>query len=468
MFESAERLHQLNMTMLWTEVHPWIFAPPYSNLQAFKHTPLEQTSGHDEIRLLCRTETSLSSDLTEWEVQHFRIDGELPPYVAISYTWGSDLDRRPILIDGAIFWIRRGLHRFLRQFYRSKYNARYMWVDQICIAQDLVSERNHQVQLMSFIYSKADIVLVWLGIAGASDDLAFDMIQRRRAYWRGKSSRVNSLQHRKDATKALNGLFRKAYWHRLWILQELIFATSAEIWCGELVAQWSDIKHVCKLYQNDFIHGNKVADETEVLDVPLCVVQAACDSESTTLRPYIDTVIAYGGNGCADPRDKIFGLQSMIAEDQRLKVDYSCCKEEVYIQAVLHFVREYNKARIGHRDRRLGFIDNLAANMDIELGGVSITMWAINVFHQPMNSLEELQSWAWLRCMLQDAVFGERNVNKAWAKARDMRNSRWIGEDIWSDLGKTFIAECKERGDPSATEPSMASWLSWCHAMHHF
>jgi hypothetical protein len=38
-----------------------------------------------------------------------------------------------------------------------------LWVDAICINQDDIEERNRQVKLMAFIYSRALAVLVWLG-----------------------------------------------------------------------------------------------------------------------------------------------------------------------------------------------------------------------------------------------------------------------------------------------------------------
>jgi hypothetical protein len=53
-----------------------------------------------------------------------------------------------------------------------------MWIDQICINQTDIEERDNQVLLMADIYKNAAATQIWLGGA-ASDppsDLAFDLL----------------------------------------------------------------------------------------------------------------------------------------------------------------------------------------------------------------------------------------------------------------------------------------------------
>jgi hypothetical protein len=52
-----------------------------------------------------------------------------------------------------------------------------MWVDSICIDQDSLIERNHQVRLMGEIYEKATTVLVWLGEPNEETMIAFDQLR---------------------------------------------------------------------------------------------------------------------------------------------------------------------------------------------------------------------------------------------------------------------------------------------------
>lgn len=87
-------------------------------------------------------------------------------YEALSYEWGDpDSPKHEILLDGQPFIIRRNLWQALRCL-RTEISARTLWVDAICINQEDVSERNHQVGMMGSIYSFASSVRVWLGEKG--------------------------------------------------------------------------------------------------------------------------------------------------------------------------------------------------------------------------------------------------------------------------------------------------------------
>lgn len=44
-------------------------------------------------------------------------------------------------------------------------NDYYVWIDLICIQQDRIEEKNHQVQQLGNIYMKAKTVCIWLGEA---------------------------------------------------------------------------------------------------------------------------------------------------------------------------------------------------------------------------------------------------------------------------------------------------------------
>ena len=52
-----------------------------------------------------------------------------------------------------------------------------LWVDAVCINQTNISERTTQVRMMRTIYSRAACVLVWLGEAEATDDIALLLLK---------------------------------------------------------------------------------------------------------------------------------------------------------------------------------------------------------------------------------------------------------------------------------------------------
>jgi Heterokaryon incompatibility protein (HET) len=87
---------------------------------------------------------------------------EKPSYSALSYEWATDTADQIIALDEKQFYIRQNLWDYLAQL-RHEQLAVHLWIDGICIDQQNVEERNHQVHRMSAIYSQANLVLTWLG-----------------------------------------------------------------------------------------------------------------------------------------------------------------------------------------------------------------------------------------------------------------------------------------------------------------
>jgi len=84
------------------------------------------------------------------------------PYDALSYTWGGGLQSKPIICDRRRLWVTPTLSEALYRF-RHPDKVVTLWIDQICICQARVKERNQQVQMMGDIFKNARKVIVWLG-----------------------------------------------------------------------------------------------------------------------------------------------------------------------------------------------------------------------------------------------------------------------------------------------------------------
>ncbi|KAK0268106.1 hypothetical protein LTR91_016717 [Friedmanniomyces endolithicus] len=98
-----------------------------------------------------------------------------PTYFALSYVWGNPNERAPITIEGAVVQVTKKLWLALRSL-RSETEDLIIWVDAVCINQIDVVERNEQVAMMGNIYASATSVLVWIGEADDSSDVAFDLM----------------------------------------------------------------------------------------------------------------------------------------------------------------------------------------------------------------------------------------------------------------------------------------------------
>jgi hypothetical protein len=100
---------------------------------------------------------------------------------AVSYTWDSAVPVYPIHAQhkgqatdsdsdrdrSGYLGIGRNLYSFLKEFRHTQSNEDiFLWIRQLCIYQANTRERNHQVGLMSQVYTRASNAIVWLNDEG--------------------------------------------------------------------------------------------------------------------------------------------------------------------------------------------------------------------------------------------------------------------------------------------------------------
>jgi len=117
----------------------------------------EPLKGPRHIRLMVvHQETPGGIDAPRVELITRSIDS-LPPYTALSYTWG----REPIVKRPIFCFDRRCFERHLDipinlydalRYCRRKDLVEYMWADAVCIDPENDDEKNNQIPLMGDIY----------------------------------------------------------------------------------------------------------------------------------------------------------------------------------------------------------------------------------------------------------------------------------------------------------------------------
>ncbi len=160
-------------------------------------------------------------------------------YEALSYTWGTSKQERSISCGSESIAITANVAIALAQL-RKPDKPRTLWVDQICINQDDVDERNKQVALMGRIYSKARNVIIWLGEEEPDDELAFKFVPIFLSYLpplsaghgvtrRGLVARQAMPIVGSPGWIALSRIFSRPYFRRSWIIQEVALARHAVV-----------------------------------------------------------------------------------------------------------------------------------------------------------------------------------------------------------------------------------------------
>ena len=271
------------------------------------------------------------------------LDSDHPDFEALSYTW-ADLDERRIR-SGIIYlgdeWLPLSLtancEAALRRL-RDSERQRILWIDAICINQGSSEERSHQVQMMQSIYKAASEVLVFLGQSDETSRLALDTIARLHDKdVETLLSKSGNPQIRNDMLRSVQETFKRPYFSRLWILQEILAARSISVLCG---TNWVPFR----CFQDEWLRG------TEILPLaPMWLLKLVPRRETLAVADFFEVLIVTIANcKCGDPRDRVFALLGFLggAQDDHLIPNYSLPVEEVYL-GVAAYLLQRNPGLLG-------------------------------------------------------------------------------------------------------------------------
>ena len=151
-----------------------------------------------------------------------------------------------ILVNVQSYMVRQNLFDFLHQA-RHRFASTWLWIDAVCIDQNTTIEQNHQVRLMSEIYSKAKLVVIWLGIGSRDIVKLFELISslpeptsiHDDGYFRW-SPVARRIRNHIVALKTCEDVSNLECWQRAWIVQETCLNHRRSVICGGVTCPWSD------------------------------------------------------------------------------------------------------------------------------------------------------------------------------------------------------------------------------------
>jgi hypothetical protein len=251
---------------------------------AVQYRPLDRSM--NEIRLLRispQAQNAKHKLLPACHIFHAYLPQE-PHYVALSWVWGDQASKRVILVDDSPVYVTTNLYDAMMALRPvSKYLV--IWIDFLSIDQTNDDEKSWQVELMTDIYRQAIKVYAWLGQADCDSDQVmaylntfgekaeaceiFNVEGHHLDIWRGllnqgaaihdpKPSHVVAITengyprsisccelneifysisgwHRHDNLIPVAGmqrLFKRPFWGRIWVLQEITLPSNAQFICG--------------------------------------------------------------------------------------------------------------------------------------------------------------------------------------------------------------------------------------------
>jgi len=295
-----------------------------------EHEPLD-TSTH-QIRLVHLVTSYNTEDSVSIKLKTYDLD-TAPPYIALSYAW-DDADpeyrdvKYPISLDGAILQVGRTLYTAFVEL-RDKIQELSedsplvdmpIWVDQVCIDQLNIAERNHQVAMMASIYSSAERVLVWLPEAHLEP---YDL---ELANWMDAENQSLDLEDEadRDSIERVSAVFKASYWTRLWVVQETLLAKERySLFPGGIFVSWTGMGklhgHYKDYFENEHVYEVKELLAKSLDDIPMPLGQA---------------INRFCIQGCKDPRDKVYALHGIVKDSEQVVVDYHKPVQAVFVDTV--------------------------------------------------------------------------------------------------------------------------------------
>ncbi|KAK2779571.1 heterokaryon incompatibility protein [Colletotrichum kahawae] len=174
---------------------------------------------------------------------------QVPQYNAISYTWGPEAPTTPIEVDGQLKSVRLNCELVLRRARQHDPTALY-WIDAICIDQENLEEKGHQVAIMGKVFGASRLVIAYVGEHADDSRFLCKKLQNhayffkwvgRNQHWLGPSDRALArlwffLIRYKTLPRmliAFKSFLRRVYFQRVWVYQELFLGKQVYVQCGE-------------------------------------------------------------------------------------------------------------------------------------------------------------------------------------------------------------------------------------------
>jgi hypothetical protein len=165
-----------------------------------------------------------STSAPTFEIIHVSLK-DSPGFDTVSYEWKDPTKTHQIKVDGSFFLpvtssITLALPRLI-----GVCRTGFLWIDQLCIDQTNIAERNQQVRIMGQIYAQSHICHIWISSDEAQGErlkIALKSISELVEVVKdvGYAPVVRHLADETGAWKIICWLLQQGWFERTWVFQE--------------------------------------------------------------------------------------------------------------------------------------------------------------------------------------------------------------------------------------------------------
>jgi len=343
------------------------------------YSRLATGADNDEIRIL-RLLPGKGAEPLRCELIHVPLasPGE---YDAVSYRWGPPTPEHTLHCNGFSVSVMSNLAEALRAF-RLPGSPRLLWVDALCINQEDLSEKGHQVPLMGRIYRGASAVRIWLGNDTPSQPITEALDILRNVYrlcvrfgwdlnfafillFDDRLRKESGLPDLADnAWRSVKYLIQMPWFSRSWIIQEVVLSREAYLHSSSTSLPWIEfcIGFLALIPDMLAMRVDMIPNLTacaQVFELILSYHKARAASTSLNILAFLEN---HRVAQATEPRDKIYaflGIHDELAGDRAHGIlpNYLSPVREVYIDAAMRIIQHANSLDVlgmaGHRDNAI-------------------------------------------------------------------------------------------------------------------
>jgi hypothetical protein len=306
-------------------------ASKMSALSKYAYSPLD--AANREFRILRLRRRTLRAELVCDFIQ-VPVD-ETPPFEGVSYAWGGEQLTEAIMVDGKRLAVTPTVLKLL-WYRRSFFSEAYLWIDALCIDQRNQGEKEDQIPLMRDIYKTASRTLVWLAHpsdaprAHKARGLSMNIISLGARMELGvlSADQVLYILSSDSGMPALGSMLSRAFFERLWVVQEIALAKKVHIVYGDITMEWDSLASAAKFLGDPRLMGSlREGDEgplhtgatmRTIRNVANIVSIDFLRHDQAFDRPLLrlSEVMAYAVSHFQTtiPHDKLFGVLSLVSD----------------------------------------------------------------------------------------------------------------------------------------------------------
>ena len=274
---------------------------------------------HDQIRLFSITAIVPEINI---DLKMLTLTAASNTYHALSYTSKQLRNMDIVCIGRWSIAVTPRVHDALIELFKygqSRGRELLLWVDDICLDQEDIREKNEQMALIPDIYSNALETFVYLGRSTQETDLA---IQAARDHPE-EITTLEGLQDQQDvrSQRILAGtqdLLSRPWFERLWVLQEAALSNSLIVGCGREWLDWDILADflapICPPIQDGPAHPTAFDPDYPIRRIAWLRKEIVAGRQ--ILLPLVLGCMG-GPSKCQEPIDRLWGMMGLMPPGER-------------------------------------------------------------------------------------------------------------------------------------------------------